>query len=75
MSTFLEYMEEKQIIDNYLNDGYKIKYIDEHIEGDTVTWVKRSTDIEDNRTLLIKTADARKYLGDVLINQLILGLE
>lgn len=69
MSTFIEYMEEIELIDHYIEQGYKITFIDEHMDGATVTWIKSDAQ-EGDRTMLLKTADARKYLGEVLIKQL-----
>lgn len=73
MSENCGYLVEKKQIDSNVNEGFIIKYINEHIDGDTVTWIKVYEEKTFVREMLLKTADARKHLGVVLINQMMFG--
>ncbi|WP_199615922.1 hypothetical protein [Paenibacillus alkalitolerans] len=71
MSAWNEYMEEKAKIDELIGEGYVIADVAEGLDGDAVKFARVSGDQEtETKELLLSTADARKYLGAVLIGQL-----
>lgn len=71
MSSWHEYEEEKAKIDGMIGEGYLITGVLESLEGDTVRFTRISTEcVTETEELLLLTADARKYLGSVLIEQI-----
>jgi hypothetical protein len=71
MTVWREYADEKAMINDLVNNGYRITDIRESLDGDTVRFERslrdKGTEMEE---LLLLNADARKYLGVVLLGQL-----
>jgi hypothetical protein len=65
MSEYRQYLEEKQKIDILIQKGYRINSIHEHLDGATVEFLHQNE--KEIETLLIGTANARKYFSSVLI--------
>ncbi|EXX85008.1 hypothetical protein BG53_09710 [Paenibacillus darwinianus] len=71
MSAWQAYVEEKTKIDGLIAEGYFILGVTEGLDGDAVRFVRISGDyVGEMAELLLLTADARKYMGAVLIGQL-----
>jgi hypothetical protein len=66
MSSWHQYMKEKEQIDGLIESGCLITEIKEGLDGDLVRF-ERGADVQE---LLLLTADARKYIGSALIEQL-----
>jgi len=68
MSDWHEYWKEKQLIDEFLAGGYVAVEFAETLDGDLVRFEKASGG--EKLAVLFRNADARKYLGSVLIDRL-----
>jgi len=68
MSEWHEYMKEKQLIDELLAGGYEAAEFAETLDGDRVRFVKAGSG--EKTEVLLRNADARKYLGSVLFGRL-----
>lgn len=66
MSAYEQFVEEKNKIDAYLNQEYVITGVREGLSGD---WLELKHPGGDEASLLIETADARKYFVNVLLKQ------
>lgn len=74
MSAFEEFSRERRTIDSLLADGYTIVGTSEALEGMEVRFKKRAPDTNADSepgiaTLLLLTADARKYLSNLVFSQ------
>ncbi|MGO4369996.1 hypothetical protein [Paenibacillus sp. 2TAB19] len=67
MSAYEQYMEEKLRIDNFIERRYKIKAVTEDLSGSTVHMEHPGGE---QTVVQILTADARKYLVNVVIKQM-----
>jgi hypothetical protein len=67
MSSYTEYIEERDKIDFYIQKGYEIKGVAENLSGAFLSL--QSKDGKEQTTLHILTADARKYFSSLLIRQ------
>lgn len=68
MSAYEEYCEEKQAVDALLEDGFKIVGINEALDGMEIRFRKQPPE-SDEAQLLLLTADARKYVSNLIINK------
>jgi hypothetical protein len=68
MSSYEEFLAERDKIDFLMEKGYFIKNIQETLDGAVVDFEKRGE--KGTTTLHIMTADARKYFTSLLIKQL-----
>ncbi|PLR69521.1 MULTISPECIES: hypothetical protein [Bacillaceae] len=68
MSDYQEYLSERDKIDYYLDQGYKIASVAENLSGAFLTF-KSQTDQDDLIEMHIKTAEARKYFSSKLMAQ------
>lgn len=68
MSKHLQSTEEIQKIDDFLDSGYKIKYVYENLSGMFVEFARQ----EETVLQQILTADARKYFSAKLQEQTLL---
>lgn len=68
MSEHLQSTEEIEKIDDFLDSGYKIKYVYENLSGMFVEFVRQKEVV----LLQILTADARKYFSAKLQEQTLL---
>jgi hypothetical protein len=66
MSSYKEFLEEKEKIDGLLQYGYEITRIHENLSGAFVEFTN-SKNQEDKVELQILTADARKYFSSIII--------
>ncbi|WP_169085405.1 hypothetical protein [Paenibacillus sp. PL91] len=66
MSAYEQYAKEKNKIDAYINQQYVISGVTEGLSGDLLEFKHPGGD---QATLLVKTADARKYFVNVLLKQ------
>jgi len=69
MSSYHEYMAEREKIDFLLQKGFKITAVTENLNGAFVTFERIEKNQTEQETLHILTADARKYFSSVLIQQ------
>lgn len=65
MTSFKEFLEERNQIDSLIMRGYKIKTIRESLDGAFVEF-ENGKEIEENITLHIVNADTRKYFVSLL---------
>jgi len=68
MSSFKEFALEKEKVDSYQDRGYKISHVTESLDGAHVEFVHQENG-EDKQTLLLETADGRKYLSSIVFEQ------
>lgn len=69
MSSYHEYMAEREKIDFLVQKGFKITAVTENLSGAFVTFERIEKNQTEQETLHILTADARKYFSSVLIQQ------
>lgn len=69
MSSYHEYMAEREKMDFLLQKGFKITAVTENLSGAFVTFERIEKNQTEQETLHILTADARKYFSSVLIQQ------
>jgi hypothetical protein len=72
MSDYQQYLAERDKIDFFINKGFKIKNVEENLEG-AFLFLENDITMEDKpqeETLHIKHADSRKYFASILIQQL-----
>ncbi|MGC9931603.1 hypothetical protein [Priestia aryabhattai] len=69
MSSYHEYMAEREKIDFLLQKGFKITAVTENLSGAFVTFERIEKNQTEQETLHLLTADARKYFSSVLIQQ------
>lgn len=67
MSAYKEFLEERERIDSYISRQFKICSVTEGLSGSTVELKQTNGE---SVTLLVLSADARKYMSNVLIKQL-----
>ncbi|MNP71742.1 hypothetical protein D3C76_1681720 [compost metagenome] len=70
MSVWQEMMQEKEMIAELVASGYTIEHIIEDLDGDIVKFSRDAGEKESIQEVRLSTADARKYLGVVLIEQI-----
>jgi hypothetical protein len=68
MSAYEEYTKEKRQVDTLLQDGYLIAAINEVLEGMEILFKKQPPE-SDEAQLLLLTADARKYVSNLIFSQ------
>jgi hypothetical protein len=66
MSAYKEFYEEKQAVDAYLTAGFTIVSINEVLDGMEIRFKKQPPDDSDEAELLLLTADARKYVSNLI---------
>ncbi|MBB6450070.1 hypothetical protein HNR44_002048 [Geomicrobium halophilum] len=66
MSEYNNYIAEKEKIDRYVNEGYRITDVSEDLSGALLTLMDKRGKSE---TLRIGNADARKYFSVLLLQQ------
>lgn len=67
MSEHQQYLAEKDKIDSFIQKGYRIHGVNEHLNGDSVNFLHPNGNVTE--TILIGTANGRKYFSSLLINQ------
>ncbi|WP_416149934.1 hypothetical protein ACM26V_02730 [Salipaludibacillus sp. HK11] len=71
MSTYVNYVAEREKIDFLVEQDYIIKGVTENLSGAFLEFEYRGTDPQKNQieTLQILNADARKYFSMIIIDQ------
>ncbi|MCM3594559.1 hypothetical protein M4D55_01990 [Metabacillus idriensis] len=69
MSDYQEYLSERDKIDYYLSQGYKITSVTENLSGAFLTF-RNHKNQNDSAEMHVKTADARKYFSAMLLAQI-----
>lgn len=64
MSEYKEFLEEKNKVDHYFDEGYEILHIKETLSG---MFIEFTSPKEKSATLLLTTAEARKYIATILL--------
>lgn len=67
MSSYREFVQERDKIDYYIQKGYRLKGVTENLSGAFL--LLESQNGEKQETLHILTADARKYFSSILLMQ------
>lgn len=67
MSDYQQYLTEREKIDFLFQKGCRISGVREHLNGASVDFLHPNGNVTE--TLLIGTANARKYYSSLLINQ------
>nr|WP_263326572.1 hypothetical protein [Neobacillus sp. Marseille-Q6967] len=67
MSEYQQFLNERDRIDFLIQKGYRIQRVHEHLDGATVEFLHPEKNVKE--TLLIGTANARKYFSSMLIKQ------
>lgn len=68
MSSYKEYALEKEKIDLYQYRGYEISKVTESLDGTFVEFEQQENP-EDKQSLVLYTADGRKYLSSIVFEQ------
>jgi len=69
MSTYKEFLIERNQIDSLIKKGYKIKNVRESLDGAYVDFENLEEE-EQYITLHVMNADTRKYFGSLIVKQL-----
>ena len=70
MSDYLQFIEEKKRIDQFLEQGFTINSVTENLNGAFVSFNKKElTDPYENHILHVVSPDGRKYFSVKLIEQ------
>ncbi|MFL6563166.1 MAG: hypothetical protein ACJ8MO_44600 [Bacillus sp. (in: firmicutes)] len=67
MSDYQQFLAERDKIDFFIQKGYRINGVKEHLNGSTVEFVHPKGNVSE--TILVGTADARKYFASLLLKQ------
>ena len=67
MSEHQQYLAEKKQIDAFIQKGYQIQGVNEHLNGASVNFLHPNGSVTE--TILVGTANARKYFSSLLIKQ------
>ncbi|MEH7479838.1 hypothetical protein V7157_01780 [Neobacillus drentensis] len=67
MSDYQQFLDERDKIDFLFQKGYRINGVKEHLNGATVEFLHPKGNVFE--TLLIGTANARKYFTNLLLKQ------
>ncbi|MEK4030602.1 MULTISPECIES: hypothetical protein [Bacillaceae] len=70
MSSYKEFVKEKEKIDELYKNGYTITGVEENLSGAFLTFERSSLDLKNTEKkvkLQILTADARKYFSNLIM--------
>ncbi|MBS4211038.1 hypothetical protein [Neobacillus rhizophilus] len=67
MTEHQQFLAERDKIDFFIQKGFRIQSVNEHLDGATVEFVHPNGDVTE--VLLISNANARKYFSSLLIKQ------
>lgn len=70
MSDYQQFLAERDKIDFFIDKGFRIKNVEENLEGAFLLLENRGGTDKQEETLHIKHADSRKYFASLLIRQL-----
>ncbi|WP_433742401.1 hypothetical protein [Falsibacillus pallidus] len=65
MSEYKEYIEERNLMDLLLKQGYLLKSVEENLSGAFVEFAKGES-LEDMQKIHVKTANGRKYFSNLI---------
>ncbi|GAA0320771.1 hypothetical protein [Oceanobacillus sp. FSL W7-1293] len=65
MSSYQEFLQEKQLVDEWMKNNYKITSIVGTLDGDMVELEKEG--VSEKQSILLENADSRKYITTLLI--------
>ncbi|MDM8100227.1 hypothetical protein [Oceanobacillus oncorhynchi] len=65
MSSYQEFLQEKQLVDAWMKNNYKITSIVGTLDGDMVELEKEG--VSEKQSILLENADSRKYITTLLI--------
>jgi hypothetical protein len=68
MSAYEDFAREKRAVDTLIQEGYLIATVNEVLEGMAILFKKRPPESEEAQLLLL-TADARKYVSNLIFSQ------
>jgi hypothetical protein len=68
MSSYKEFALEKEKIDFYQHRGYEVSKVTESLDGAFVEF-EQPANSEDRQSLVLSTADGRKYLSSIVFEQ------
>lgn len=68
MSDYQQFLNERDKIDYFIGKGYRINAVNEHLNGATVDFLHPNGNVTES--LLIGTANARKYFSSLLLKQI-----
>ncbi len=68
MSSFKEFAAEKEKIDFYQFKGYEVSKVTESLDGALIEF-EQPENCEDKQSLVLSTADGRKYLSSIIFEQ------
>lgn len=67
MSDYQQYLNERDKLDFFIQKGFRINAVHEHLDGASVELYHPIS--KDKESLIIGTANARKYFSSLLIKQ------
>jgi hypothetical protein len=67
MSDYQQYLNERDKLDFFIQKGFRINAVHEHLDGASVEFYHPTS--KEKEILLIGTANARKYFSSLLIKQ------
>lgn len=67
MSSYQDFLKEKQLIDEFIKNDYKITTITGSLDGERVELEKEG--VAEKRTILLSNPDSRKYITTLLIKR------
>jgi len=65
LSSYQEFLQEKQLVDEWMKNNYKITSIVGTLDGDMVELEKEG--VSEKQSILLENADSRKYITTLLI--------
>ncbi|MEK4303376.1 hypothetical protein [Oceanobacillus sp. FSL K6-0251] len=65
MSSYQEFLQEKQLVDAWMKNNYKITSVVGTLDGDMVELEKEG--MAEKQSILLENADSRKYITTLLI--------
>lgn len=65
MSSYQEFLQEKQLVDAWMKNNYKITSVVGTLDGDMVELEKEG--VSEKQSILLENADSRKYITTLLI--------
>ncbi|MEF3329029.1 hypothetical protein [Oceanobacillus oncorhynchi] len=65
MSSYQEFLQEKQLVDAWMKNNYKITSVVGTLDGDMVELEKEG--VAEKQSILLENADSRKYITTLLI--------
>ena len=67
MSEYQQFLDEKNLVNQYIEAGYEISSVKENLSGMFVELIASNTVEKNSITVLLTTADARKYVATKML--------